>query len=264
MLPLWQKYADGFVFFDDKSTDGTSEFLLENKEKYNIISVIKNDEKDDELPIESNARQKLYDEAFKHSGKIICMDSDEYLDGRMQKEELEQILDEYPDTLFHLRWIQYTDKNQIRVDGQWRYSQHDRVGSYATKAAFRPAQMHSEHLPNPGRQLSIGLEALFIAHLQWLDKKAVAVKQYFWKITDHVNRTRFNAQTIPVTAYDVSVNNFNWEYMDFPFELKVPADIYSKMDLKESYKYKFIQENVEKYNIPNLNDWGMGIHEGTL
>ena len=26
MLPLWQKYADGFVFLDSHSDDGTSEF----------------------------------------------------------------------------------------------------------------------------------------------------------------------------------------------------------------------------------------------
>ena len=33
MLPLWQKYADAFVFMDDNSVDGTYEFLMENKEK---------------------------------------------------------------------------------------------------------------------------------------------------------------------------------------------------------------------------------------
>jgi hypothetical protein len=36
MMPLWQKYADAFVCMDDRSTDGTYEYLIENKEKYNI------------------------------------------------------------------------------------------------------------------------------------------------------------------------------------------------------------------------------------
>ena len=36
---------------------------------------------------------------------------------------------------------------------------------------------------------------------------------------------------------------------------------YNQQKLSENYKYKFIKENVQKYNIPNLNDWGMGIHE---
>ena len=38
MLPIWKKYADGFVFLDDRSNDGTTEFLIQNKDKYNIIS----------------------------------------------------------------------------------------------------------------------------------------------------------------------------------------------------------------------------------
>ena len=30
-LPIWSKYADGFVFFNDDSTDDTLEFLEQNK-----------------------------------------------------------------------------------------------------------------------------------------------------------------------------------------------------------------------------------------
>ena len=41
MLPIWKKYSDGFVFYVDNSTDGTYEFLEENKEKYNILSILK-------------------------------------------------------------------------------------------------------------------------------------------------------------------------------------------------------------------------------
>ena len=33
MLPIWKTYADGFVFLDDRSTDGTYEYLIENKFK---------------------------------------------------------------------------------------------------------------------------------------------------------------------------------------------------------------------------------------
>ena len=36
LLPIWKKYADGFIFYDDYSTDGSYEFLTENKNKYNI------------------------------------------------------------------------------------------------------------------------------------------------------------------------------------------------------------------------------------
>jgi hypothetical protein len=262
MLPIWQKYVDGFVFFDDKSTDGTYEYLTENKHKFNILSILKNELQDDQLAVESNERQLLYDEALKHSTNIICLDTDEYLDGTLGKEQLEQVLEKNKNTIFYLQWVQYTDTNQIRVDGPWRTNYKPRIGSYNERVLFKAAQMHSEHLPHTGmKQGVIQIPNLFIAHLQWLDKPTVAVKQYFWKITDYVNKLKFNADTIPASAYDASVNNFDWSYDIFNIPLKVDPKIYDKHDIKNSYKYKFIKENVKKHNIPNLNDWSMNIHE---
>jgi len=262
MMPHWQKYADAFVFMDDRSTDGTYEYLMENKEKFNIISVLRSeiDESNGNTQIESNIRQRLYDEALKHSGSILCLDADEYLDGTLEKTQLELILDNNKDTIFYLQWIQYTEKNQIRVDGAWKLNYKDRVGSYSTRAIFSPAQMHSEHIPNPGKQAIIPIPNLFIAHLQWMDKKTVAVKQYFWKITDYVVNKKFGTKTIPVTAYDDSVADFKWEYAAFDFPLKIRYDVYSEQNIESSYKYKFIKDSIKEHNIPNLNDWGMEIH----
>lgn len=261
MLPLWQKYADGFVFLDDCSDDGTSEFLQEYKDEYNILSVVKTEGPGAATYAESNGRQKLFDEALKHSGNIICMDSDEYLDGTMQKDELENLLESNPDILIYLKWIQYTGKDTIRVDGPWRENFKDRVGSYTKPTKFRDATMHAEHMPHPGKVAAIGLPNLFIAHLQWLDKPTVAVKQYYWKIVDYVNNKKYGIETTPASAYDASVANFEWEYEDFPFSLKVNPEIYSTQNLQGSYKYKFIKENIKEYDIPNLNDWGMEIHD---
>ena len=260
MMPHWQKYADAFVFMDDRSTDGTYEYLMENKEKFNILSVIPSNQTSSELYIESDSRQRLYDEAFKHSGNILCLDADEYLDGNIQKAQLENILENNKDTIIYLRWIQYTGKNQVRVDGPWKVNYKDRLGSYSKRAVFRPLQMHSEHMPHPGKQGAIDVPGLFIAHMQWLDKKSVAVKQYFWKITDYVTRNKYKTETIPVTAYDESVANFKWEYAPFDFPLKIRYDVYSDQDIESSYKYKFIKDSIKEFNIPNLNDWSMGIH----
>lgn len=260
MLEVWKNYADGFVFLDDRSTDGTYEFLVQNKEKYNILKVLKNNSTDENLWIETDQRQLLYDEALKYSNNIICLDSDEYLDGILSKKDLEQILDSNKNTVFYLPWIQYTNINQIRVDGPWKTNFKDRIGSYKDRAIFQLTQMHSTHLPHTGKNLIIDKPFLFISHLQWLDKKSAAIKQYFWKVTDYVNRLKFNIQTVPVTAYDESVNNFNWDYEMFDFPLKVNYDIYSKQNIEMNYKYKFIKDNTTKYNIPNLGDWGMDIH----
>jgi hypothetical protein len=256
MLEIWKNYADGFVFLDDRSTDGTYDFLIENKKKYNILSVLKNNLTDDELSIETNERQYLYDEALKYSNNIICLDSDEYLDGKLSKKELEEILNLNKNTVFYLHWIQYTNKNEIRVDGPWKTNFKDRIGTYEYRAIFQPAQMHSTHLPHTGKNLIIDKPFLFIAHLQWLDKKSVAIKQYFWKVTDYINRFNFNIQTVPASAYDESVNNFNWEYENFDFNLKLDPNIYSIQDDKSNYKLQFIRDNTKKYNIPNLGNWG--------
>lgn len=266
MLPIWKKYADGFVFLIDNSdqeeSDNTYLFLKENKEKYNILNILKTNRKEENLQVESVERQKLFDEAFKYSKKIICLDTDEYLDGHITKEKLNYLLDNNKDTLFYLRWIQYVDRHKIRTDGPWKCVwSADRIASYENHYKYVDRVMHTTHLPIPPKIMRLEISDIFVAHLQWLDKKSVALKQYFWKITDYVNKLKFNADIIQPKAYDESVGNFNWNCEFFQFPLKVNSSIYSEdRDITKDYKWKFIQENIKKYNIPNLNDWGMGIH----
>ena len=265
MLPIWQRYADAFVFMDDCSTDGTYEFLTENKEKYNILKILKSDFVEPEKIdfFESISRQQLFDEAIKHSGKILCLDTDEYLDGILSKQELNLILETNKNCLFYTNWIQYTDKNKIRVDGKWKAHPVDRVGSYDKMHFYKTKQMHGEHLPTSEKSLYIDVPYLFVSHLSWLaDKKALAVKQYHYKIWDYVHKLVHGVEIIDYREYDNSVNNFDWTCVDFPFELKVPSDIYVDRDknIENSNLLKYIRENVKKYNIPNLNDWGYGLH----
>ena len=79
LFPIWKKFADGFVFMDDSSDDGSYEFLIENKEKYNILDVIRLNRNDSQLTIETDLRQLMFDTANKYSPNIICLDADEYL-----------------------------------------------------------------------------------------------------------------------------------------------------------------------------------------
>lgn len=264
MLPQWQKYADAFVFMVDRSTDGTYEFLMENKEKYNILEVLTTGFEDGDLDMETDVRQRLYDEAYKHSGKIVCLDTDEYIDGTLTKEQLENVLEEYKNCVFKAPWIQYTSKNTHRVDGVWRGNYHERIGSYENKAQFRESFSHSDHVPSSTHNAVFHFPHLFIAHLQWLDKDTVGIKQYYWKIADYVANKEHGANIIPPSSYDASVNNFNWETEHIPVDLKVDENIFKKHDLKNSYKYQYIKDSIEKYDIPNMNDWGMGIHSGEM
>jgi hypothetical protein len=264
LLPIWKKYADGFIFISDKSTDDTISFLHENKKEYNILEVLETDPKAEMKVYETHGRQKLFDTAYKYTNKIVCLDSDEYLDGLTTKEQLEQTLDRNQDTVFLLHWEQYTSKNQIRVDGVWADPYQDRIGSYTYKAEYNDAFSHSSHVPKDNPRLKtvhVDPKHLFIAHLQWLDKKWVGVKQYYWKVWDYVNNLQHNISIIDRRLYDASVNNFQWLYKDFHTPLKIREDIYQTQNLEQNYKLLYIKEQTRKYNIPNLGDWGLGIYE---
>jgi hypothetical protein len=262
MLPIWSKYADGFLFYNDDSTDDTLEFLEQNKEKYNILSIInRREDNSKHLKMESNMRQQLYDEALKYTDKIICMDSDEYLESDLTKENLENILDQATDCTFYLQWVQYASKDTVRVDGSWKWTPTDRIGKYNQRALYPTSQSHSLHLPQTTNAQIFPPDVMYIAHLQWLDKRWVGVKQYYWKVWDYINRLIHNVKTIGSEGYDHSVNNFEWEYAYAPKELRVREDIYKVQDMKKNDKLLLIQEYTQKYDIPNLGDWGMGIYD---
>lgn len=259
LLPIWQKFADGFVFCLDTTTDQTREYLDSVREKYNILEIIEFNQSDDKLDVETDSRQMLFDAAMKYSNKIICLDADEYLDGTINKQQLESLLDSEKGVVYHLQWIQYTSKNSIRTDGPWKVNFKDRIGSYNGPAKFDWAQMHSSHLPLLNNQKVIHSDYLFIAHLQWLSKIHVAVKQYYWKTIDYVNNKKYNVHVAGTAAYDASVNDFNWESNWFSHSLKVDPEVFNKINILESYKYKEIKRLSEKHDVPNLNDWGLDI-----
>lgn len=255
MLPIWKEYADGFVFLSDTSTDGSVEYLNSVKEKYNILEVLEYTESE-ALKIETNNRQLLFDTAKKYSNNIICLDADEYLDGSLTKQELEQVLVSNPNTVFNLRWVQYTSINTIRTDGPWGNNWKDRIGSYENDCKFGFAQMHSTHLPIPEKQLVFDPNVLFVAHLQWIDKTFVAIKQYFWKVTDFVNNKNHGVEVAGNEAYDASINNFNWTE-EYTFDLlKINPIVFEKTSIYNNYRLTYIKEQTKLHNIPNLGNWG--------
>ena len=261
MLPIWRRYADGFVFICDTCEDDTIELLNKNKEAYNILEILETEKDVAVEEYETSSRQKLFDVARKYSSKIICMDTDEYLDGNASKEQLEAALDQNFDTAFMCQWIQYTSSNERRIDSFWKDVFHDRVGNFRGDARFGKAFSHSGHIPSTSRAIRVDPNHLFVAHLQWLDKRWVGIKQYFWKVWDYVNHKEHNVDIINVTDYDVSVNNFAWQYEAYPFELKARSDIYATQSVIDNYKLRYIIEQTKKHNIPNLGDWGTGIYD---
>ncbi len=257
LLPIWKKYVDGFVFMLDRNTDGTREYLESVKEQYNILEVLEVDEPESQLPIETDKRQLLFDTGRKYSNKIICLDADEYLDGEMTKNEISSLLENNPDSVFFLQWVQYTSVNTIRVDGPWKNNLKDRMGSYTGSGVkFAHTQMHSTHLPIPTRQLTIPQDKLFVAHLQWLNKTYVAIKQYYWKVEDYVNNTLHNVSVAGNSAYDASVNDFMWEEEYTFTTLKISPWIFDNIATYNNYRLPIIKTRIKKYNIPNLGNWG--------
>ena len=217
MLPIWKNFADGFVFLVDSSTDGSIEYLNSVKDEFNILEILEYTESS-KLWVETDNRQWLFNTALKYSNNIICLDADEYLDGTFSKLDLEQTLDQNPNTVLRLKWVQYTSVNTIRVDGPWLNNYKDRIGNYTEPCDFQYAQIHSTHLPLPEKQLMFDPNKLFIAHLQWIDKTFVAIKQYFWKVTDYVANKNHGVNIVGNSAYDASVNDFEWEE-EYTFDL---------------------------------------------
>lgn len=256
LLPIWKTYADGFVFMLDNNTDDTMEYLSSVKEEYNILEILTSSSSEEQLSIETNIRQRLFDTAKKYSDKIICLDADEYLDGTLSKNALEILLEQNPDTVFYLKWVQYTSVDTIRVDGPWKENYKDRIGMYVSDCKFSYAQTHSTHLPIPEKQLVISPNDLFVAHLQWLNKTYVAIKQYFWKVQDYVNNKNYNISIVGNSAYDASVNNFEWEE-EYTFNLlKISPWLFDEMAVNNNYRLPIIREYIKKYNIPDLGNWG--------
>jgi hypothetical protein len=260
LLPIWQEYADGFVFFLDRTTDDSFKYLTSDKikKKYNILEVIESNEV---IKNETDSRQISFDVAKKYSDKILCLDADEYLDGNLKKETLEKLLDENKDANFWLEWIQYTSDDKIRIDGKWKDSFVDRIGNYTNpkNLHFEKKIMHSSHLPICSKRIFISKNDLFVAHLQWLNKYYVAIKQYFWKVLENVNRIQFNEYVCESAEYDRSVNDFLWTEVPAPLPLKIDKNIFKHIKNSNNYRLKFIKEMTDLYSLLNLGDWGMNI-----
>lgn len=264
LLPIWSRYADGFVFRCHDTTDGTVEYLRGVAKQYNILEILDIKISKTELNVETKARQHLFDTGYKYSRKIICLDADEYLDGTMTRNELESHLEQNIDTTFFLQWVQYTGKNTRRTDGPWRDNYKDRIGEYSTWKQFDYAQRHSSHLPLHKKCLGFNPDSLFIAHVAWLDKLQAAIKQYYWKVTDYATKVQYGVETYSVDDYDKSVNNFKWEETYIDTELKIPTTVFKGFNLANSYRLKEIASFVAQYSIPNLGDWGYSIHNNYL
>ena len=264
MLPIWKRFADGFVFNLNDNTDETASYLKKVRNEFNILDVLEHTTKHGELVIETDRRQALLNAALRYSNKIICLDADEYLDGVVTKEQLSNLLTQNKETLFYLEWLQYTGANKIRVDGPWKNNWKDRIGVYDENPKYPIAQKHSYHLPPGKKQIAIEKDFLFISHTAWIDKKYAAVKQYYWKVDDYTNKHLHNIKTYSAADYDTSVNNFNWEEIKIDYKCKIPENFFEKINYAKYYKLKEIEFLKTKYKIPNLGDWGYGIHDSTL
>lgn len=259
MLPIWKEYSDGFVFYVDTSENDLIEYLNSVRNEYNILELIVKHRDEGDLTFETDMRQQLFDAGRKYSDHILCLDSDEYLSGNLNKTDLLDLLNNNKDTVFYLRWRQYTSVNTIRVDGPWMDNFKDRIGTYDGPCLFDKVQRHSTHLPVPKNTVVIPDSDLHIVHLQWMDKLYVAIKQYFWKVCDYITENIHKLPIAGISAYDSSINNFEWqeEYVD---ELcKVPSWVFEELAINNNYRIDFIKEMTKRYNIPNLGMWGYDI-----
>ena len=75
----------------------------------------------------------------------------------------------------------------------------------------------------------------------------MAIKQYYWKVFDYVNKERFKIGVVGNTAYDNSVNNFNWIETNFDYKVKIDISIFDEMCDTNNYRLEYIKNKTKAW-----------------
>ena len=248
LIPLWKEYADGFIFYDELLNDELYNYLVQNKEKFNILDIIR--PSTSQKTILDNIDHILFKSGLKYTNNILVLDSNEYIDGNISKDELNEIFKKNNNSKIYIKSLQYTSCNTIRTNIPWR-------DTFKIKAIIFNEESSINIIDNFDKAI-IDPEKLFIVNLACLDKHRAAIDTYYKKIQNWLlNKNGQN--TVPLSDYDTVMSNFIWEeeYVLYPLKLKSDFEIYDNILLTQ--KQSFILDNIIKYNIPNLNNWEIDI-----
>ena len=261
VLPFWKEYpVDRFVFYDDRSSDNTSEVIcdiLGDRAKIFTSEGAKPD---------GPHLSKNYDEAHMRStmmnfsrsenaDSIIALDADELIS--------KSILDSFNDVAkasteyaLHFYWHNVVGGSLKKIRQDPLYAHNYRVfivplkfssdydmstSQQKTNAIHETPRTPTIHLPPRHVDRNYG----FI-HLQAINARFYALKQLFYKVFEHVE---YGRPAKDLFFYDEVVNNFNF------CEVATPPAIIGDWNFDASVFDKILeQRNYEEYIRKHATD----------
>lgn len=244
VIKYWKDYdIDRWVFYDDNSSDGSSDII--NRE-LGDRSVIINDKL--KFFNETHIRNRMLEYSRDNKADIsICIDADELLSSNFQK-NLRSILSENLTYNLQCFWFNVVGSiNKVRNDPCY----HSNYKSFIAPMKYTDRYncdmlMHTPRTPNINLPVKQTKDIGFI-HLQALNRRFYALKQLWYK------HFEFHEYKYPIpfinNRYDAVVNNLNFCEIDTPKSIydgiEIDASIYDEIEEIKGYKI-YVKNNYIK------------------
>ena len=250
VLKYWKDYdVDKWVFYDDNSTDGSSDLISQTlKEKAVILN--------DKLSYfnETQNRSRMLEFSRENDADIaICIDADELLSSNFAN-NIKETLRKYDGLKMDCFWYNVVgDISKMRNDPCYINNFKNFIAPIKyTKSFSGNILMHCPRTPEISLD-SVQIKDIGFIHLQAINKRFYALKQLWYK------HFEFHEYKYPIyyinSRYDPVVNNLDFCETEMPKEIyeniNINQEIYDKIEEEKGYK-----EYVKKHYIKDLVTFG--------
>jgi hypothetical protein len=250
VLKYWKDYdVDRWIFYDDNSTDGSSELI--GKVLGDRATIL-----NDRLLFfdETHNRNRMLEYSRNNGADVtICIDADELLSTNFDK-NIRFLLVENINYNLQCFWFNVVDNiSKMRNDPCYSNNYKSFIAPMKYTDSFNGNMlMHCPRTPNINLPTKQTKEIGFI-HLQSINKRFYALKQLWYK------HFEFHEYKYPVhyinSRYDPVVNNLNFCEIDTPKEICEGIDI-DPCIYDEIEKIKGYQDYVKNHYVRELVTFG--------
>ncbi len=244
LAPYWLEYPlDKWVFYDDNSTDGTTEVI---RDIFGERAVVINDSL--VAFSESHNRSRMFEYSREHRAKfVISIDADELMSANLVS-NFEEVLLENEQYDVQYYWFNVVESlAKIRQDPMYVRNFRTFILPVQACAAFDTTlfKYHTPRTPRVRLQQTFEHERGFI-HLQSINKRYYALKQLWYK------HFEFKEWGHPVdyinTRYDSVVNGLQFNEIKTPKAvidgIKFDASIYDEVEKVKGYR-QYVLDNYQ-------------------
>jgi hypothetical protein len=250
VIPYWKDYdIDQWVFYDDNSTDKSSELIKDN---LGDKAIILNDRL--EYFNETHNRNRMLNfSREKGADYAICIDADELLSANFAN-NIKSTLTHYSDYNMECFWYNVVgDINKVRNDPCYSENFKSFIAPLKYTNDFNhEILMHCPRTPHINLPKQKIKEIGFI-HLQAINKRFYALKQLWYK------HFEYHVYNYPIdfinSRYDPVVNNLDFQEINAPESIIQGIEINPKI-YDEIEKIKGYQQYVRNNYIKELVTFG--------